>query len=299
MKTKNLNWKVKVLDEQNRIIQMTGSTEDYDRIGDRMLMSGVMLTNYLKNPVVLANHNYGECTEKPTCIGKAIDVKVQESQLIFKIQFAETDNARDWFYLYANKYMNASSIGFDPIKYEPNAQGGYDYTQWELLELSLVSVPCNPNAIQNAYKSGHISKKMYETIKKKTIESEDIENMKAEEVKELITNSIKTEIKALEDKHKSEMATKLQEINELNAKIKVLKDLVSKSGAKLSQSTCDTLTKACDGILEHVKNIKALVDVVTQDTDGGLDNEDTKEYTQEDINKAVQENIKKILGGNE
>lgn len=166
MKNKNLNWQVKVLDEANRIIQMTGSTEDFDRVGDRMLMSGVMLDNYLKNPVILANHNYGD-SEKPTCIARSLDTRVQGKQLAFKIQFAETDNAKDWFYLYANKYMNASSIGFNPIKYEPNDQGGYDYTMWELLELSLVAVPCNPNAIQNAYRGGHISKSMYEFITQK------------------------------------------------------------------------------------------------------------------------------------
>lgn len=165
---KHMNWQVKVLDMENRIIEMIGSTEDYDRVGDRMIMSGGKLDNYLKNRVILANHDYGY-NEKPTVIGKALDVRIEGSKLIFKIQFAETENAKDWFYLYANGYMNASSIGFIPIKYQGNDQGGYDFLEWELLELSLVAVPCNPNAVQRAYKEGKISKSFFGFIFKGAI----------------------------------------------------------------------------------------------------------------------------------
>ena len=168
MKTKSINWKIKVLDQANRIIEMIGSTEDTDRAGDSMKMNGVQLGNYLKNPVILANHCYG-CDEKPTVIGRALDVRIDGTQLIFKIQFAETGNAKDWFYLYANGFMNASSIGFNPIKYEPNDNGGYDYTEWELLELSLVAVPCNPNAVQRAFAEGKISKSFESQIIKGAI----------------------------------------------------------------------------------------------------------------------------------
>ena len=38
---KQFKWQVKVLDEANRIIEMIGSTEDYDRVGDKVFMSGV------------------------------------------------------------------------------------------------------------------------------------------------------------------------------------------------------------------------------------------------------------------
>jgi hypothetical protein len=32
---KGINWRVKVLDEANRIIEMIGSSEDYDRVGGK------------------------------------------------------------------------------------------------------------------------------------------------------------------------------------------------------------------------------------------------------------------------
>lgn len=288
---KQFVFETKVLDQENRIIQMIGSTEDFDRVGDRMFMNGLILANYLKNPIILPNHDY-----ESQAIGKSLDVNVVNSQLIFKIQFADTDLGNQWFYLYANKFMNASSIGFIGLEYTPNNQGGYDYTKWELLELSLVTVPCNPNAIQRAFKDGKISKALFDSINKES----EVENMKVEEVQALIDKSVKAQVKELKDEYDTEIAGKVKEIETLNAKIKDLEAATQgKSGAKLSQSTCDCLTKACDGIAQHVKSIKSLVNVVdTQDTDGDPDNGDTKDYTQEDINKAVEENIKKILGGN-
>lgn len=287
---KQFIFETKVLDETNRIIEMIGSDESSDRVGDRMFMNGVVLDNYLKNPIILPNHDY-----QSQAIGKSIAVNTVGNKLIFKIQFADTVLGNEWFYLYANKFMNASSIGFIGLEQNPNDQGGYDFTKWELLELSLVTVPCNPNAIQRAFKDGKISKALFDSINKES----EVESMKVEEVQALIATAVKTEVKTLEDKHGAEIASKVKEIEALNTKIKELESsVVIKAGAKLSQSTCDCLTKACEGIATHVTNIKSLITPVnTQETDGDGDNGDTKDYTQEEIDKAVSENIKKILGG--
>src|SRR3984885_5980701 len=43
--------------------------------------------------------------------------------------------------------LNAVSIGFRPLKSEPLRTGGQKFTKWELLELSIVSVPANPSAL--------------------------------------------------------------------------------------------------------------------------------------------------------
>ena len=52
--------------------------------------------------------------------------------------------------------LNAVSIGFSPIESEPIKGGGWRYTKWELLEISVVAVPANPNAlvVQRAHKAG-------------------------------------------------------------------------------------------------------------------------------------------------
>lgn len=287
---KQFIFETKVLDEANRIIEMIGSTEDFDRVGDRMFMNGVILDNYLKNPIILPNHDYHS-----QAVGKSLSVTVLGSNLIFKIQFADTELGNEWFYLYANKFMNASSIGFIGLEYKPNDQGGYDFTKWELLELSLVTVPCNPNAIQRAFEGGHISKALFNLINKN--KESEVENMTGKEVETLISKAVDEKIKGLETKHADEISAKVKEIEGLNTKIKGLEESVkTKAGATISQATADILTKACDGIGEHVKCLKALVDVTNdQDTDGDPDDGDTKDYSEEEIQKMVADNIEKMI----
>lgn len=291
---KQFTWEVKVLDEANRIIEMIGSTEDYDRVGDKMFMSGANLQNYLKNPVILANHNYGY-GEKPTVIARALNVTIQGSQMVFKIQFAETDNGKEWFYLYANKYMNASSIGFIPLKYKPNDQGGYDFTEWELLELSLVAVPCNPNAIQRAFDEGKISKAFFDEINKN--QEEDIENMKVEEVQALIDKAVDNKVSDIKKNYETEIADKTKEIETLSSKIKDLEgQLEQKAGATLSAKSKETLKGICEGLKAHADTLEKFVTGDDSSNDNQDDDEE-KDYSEEDIQKAVQEKIEKALKG--
>jgi len=287
---KQFTWEVKVLDEANRIIEMIGSDESYDRVGDKMYMSGADLTNYKNNPVIIANHNYGY-TEKPSVIGRALDVNIVGSKMIFKIQFAETDNGKEWFYLYSNKYMNASSIGFIPKEYKPNDQGGYDFTKWELLELSMVAVPCNPNAVQRAFDEGKISKAFFDAINKNN--EEDIENMKVEAVQALIDKAVELKVGDIKKTHETELATKTAEITKLSEEIKGLEGELEKGGASHSKSTIEAVTKACEGISTHVK---ALQDMISKTSDSAeSDGDEEKEYTEEEIKKMVAENVEKIM----
>lgn len=290
---KQFNFEVKVLDQANQIIQMIGSTEDNDRVGDKMILAGGDFKNFLLNPVILANHCYGY-DEKSSVIGKALDINIVGSKLIFKIQFADTQNGNEWFYLYANKFMNASSIGFIPKEYTPNDKGGEDFTSWELLELSMVAVPCNPNAVQRAFKEGKISKNLYNQINEGEVES-----MKVEEVQALVEKAVNTSVKALEAKHATELEAKVKEIGALEQQLKELKDsAVIKTGAALSKASCDCVSKAITGIADHCATLKALITTEnTQDIDGDNDDGDTKEYSEEEIQKMVADNIEKLSKG--
>jgi len=291
---KQLTWEVKVLDKANRIIEMIGSTEDIDRAGDSMKVDGVKLENYLKNPVILANHNYS-AGEKSTVIGKALGVSIQAKQLVFKIQFAETDNAKEWFYLYSEGYMKASSIGFIPLERAPNKAGGYDFTSWELLELSLVTVPCNPNAVARAFEEGKISKGLFDQMK------ESGEIMDPKEVAKAIEDAIKAiqfpeqkdyseEIKALSDLVTG-LATKVADPVEPPAEPE------TKSGASISAGNQAKINKACDGMMEHIKNLKSMVSGDQPDPGKEPDGDEGKEYTDEQIQKAVEEKLEAIMKG--
>jgi hypothetical protein len=299
---KQFNWQIKVLDQANRIIQMIGSSEDFDRIGDRVIMAGVQLANYKSNPIVLANHNYGT-DEKSTCIGKTIDVSVVGSQLIFKIQFADTPNGQEWFYLYENKFMNASSIGFIPLESTPNNQGGFDFTQIELLEISMVAVPCNQACIQRAFKDNKISKSLFNLINDNKNETEVL-NMTEKEVNEMIEKSIADKMEPLKIKHAEEISVKVKEIEELKETVKGFEDSVVKTGASISQATADVLIKACSGIADHCCAIKALVDVSNDqntdqpdDSEGDPNDSDVKDYSEEEIQKMVAEKVEKMIKG--
>ena len=43
--------------------------------------------------------------------------------------------------------LGAVSVGFRPIEWTPTRGGGQTFTAWELLELSLCPIPCDPDAL--------------------------------------------------------------------------------------------------------------------------------------------------------
>ena len=175
---------IKSINEEQMTIDMIGSTNKADRVGDVMKIEGIDIKNYLKNPVILQNHDYS----KPA-IGKALSVKVENGKLMFKIQFANTEEGREWFYLYKNGFMSASSIGFIGKEYELNKDGGLTFFKSELLELSLVAVPCNPEAVIQLGKSleeQKISEEMYKALCPSEKAGAVISKKNKEKIKEVI-----------------------------------------------------------------------------------------------------------------
>ena len=134
----------------DRVLRFVGSDNKVDRDGD--VVESWNLTEYKKNPVVLFGHNYSGA---PVAKTKRVWVDKQKNQLMFDIEFPEPEVSAvgDSLYkLYANGFMNATSIGFIPdrtqIKY---AQKKGDpirrMANVSVLEISLVSVPANPRAL--------------------------------------------------------------------------------------------------------------------------------------------------------
>lgn len=146
----------RVIDKANRVIRFTGTTSDEDRMGDTVQASGADVGPYVKNPVFLWSHDH-----KTPAVGRCIRLMVSDKKIEFDIQFAETPLGKDLFYLYSERFMSATSIGFLPLEM-PEKRGaeeggryssmgsGYNFKKWELLELSAVDVPANPNALRNS-----------------------------------------------------------------------------------------------------------------------------------------------------
>lgn len=132
----------------DREIVIIGTTEMMDRDGESVSIDGWDLKNFKRNPVILPQHDY-----RQPAIGKALNVKKDNGKLMFKIQFPDEGIhplADVYHGLYKTGFMNASSVGFIPREWfdgDGKKKPYRTFTKQELLELSLVSVPANPEAI--------------------------------------------------------------------------------------------------------------------------------------------------------
>jgi len=141
------------------VIDMRASDDTLDRYGEVILASGWQLENYRANPVIQNAHKYGDIIYT---IGKALKTEVQGRELVQRWQFAVDINpmARIAYGLYKGGFLNTSSVGFIPIKWENGTKDtpwSRRYTEQELLEVSAVGIPANPNALVMGLKSGAVS----------------------------------------------------------------------------------------------------------------------------------------------
>jgi uncharacterized protein len=147
-------------DVQGPVLDFTSSDETLDRYDEIIVAQGWQLDNYRKNPVVQNAHNYGDIIHT---IGRALDTKVQDGKLCQRVEFAVNINpiAKIAYGLYQGKFLNAVSVGFIPLRWENGStEAGFrrKYLEQELLEVSAVGIPANPNALQNGLKEGAITK---------------------------------------------------------------------------------------------------------------------------------------------
>lgn len=160
MEYKTYTVETKAIDAEKGIYEALISTESVDRDGDILKAEGADLTNFNKNPVVLFGHNYRDAT---AVVGKALEVVKEAGQGIrARFQFAdkETSPHADLVHrLWRGGFLNATSVGFIPNQHEArkdedgnDTEYGRTYTEWELLEFSIVPVPANQEALRLAYK---------------------------------------------------------------------------------------------------------------------------------------------------
>ena len=126
---------------ENWTFKVVASDETVDRAGEVIKVSWRDLLNFMKNPVIVANHIY----KVENIIWKATNVFVENDKLVVEWVFATTDLAQDVRKLYDGGFLKTVSVGFIPKERDPENQR--IITRAELLEVSFVPVPCNPNAL--------------------------------------------------------------------------------------------------------------------------------------------------------
>jgi len=126
-------------------------TEDVNRHGYRVLLSGARLDNFKKNPVMLYDHN--DWRNKP--IGRWENLRVQDGKLVATAVFAEGDeHAQQVRNLCEQGALSATSIGMVPVTFSSDpvyllsGQSRETVIEWELLEVSIVPVPANPHTVK-------------------------------------------------------------------------------------------------------------------------------------------------------
>jgi hypothetical protein len=142
------------------LIDFTASDETLDRYDEIIVARGWRLENYRKNPIVQNAHQYGDIL---FTIGKALVTEVRGDRLYQRVEFATDINpmARIAYGLYKGRFLNAVSVGFLPLRWETGtADSAFSrkFIEQELLEVSAVAIPANPNALQLALRDGAIEK---------------------------------------------------------------------------------------------------------------------------------------------
>ncbi len=173
-----------------RKYEFTASTSDIDRDGEVIEVTGWDLKNFKKNPIILYAHNYSSLP-----IGKATKVGVRDGKLINTVEFPPPGTyefADIVERLVDTGYLNTESVGFVPKEWsdgDGTKEPRRTYTKQELLEISIVPVPSNPNALRNAVDDGVITTKQLgvltdvnavDVMERITQETDIIERVKGE-----------------------------------------------------------------------------------------------------------------------
>lgn len=146
-------FEVKAINEEKRVLSGTASTPTPDRVRDVVEPLGmtqrgpINLFLYHKHDKPVGHVDFGRATKTGIPFEASIPDVKEEGTVRERVNEA-------W---HSVKYrlLQAVSIGFKPMDdaVEMLKTGGLRYLKWEMLELSLVGVPANPEALVNAYKS--------------------------------------------------------------------------------------------------------------------------------------------------
>lgn len=166
---------VKALEEDdgNLLIKGHASTNDKDRMGDIIETSAWTksgaLANYLKNPIILAFHDM----TRP--IGKAESHEVTEDGLNITAKISKA--AGNIVDLIKEGILSAFSVGFQIKEADYDEKSGIFFIKdLELLEISVVSIPANQNALFSLEKN-FSSPEEYKDFRQQFIKSESKETL--------------------------------------------------------------------------------------------------------------------------
>jgi HK97 family phage prohead protease len=146
-------FEVKSLAEDRRIISGTASTPTPDRVRDVVEPLGmtqrgpVNLFLYHAHNLPVGHVEFGRPKKTGVSFEASIPDVVEEGVV--------RERVKEAWHSVKYRLLQAVSIGFKPLgdAVEVLSTGGLRFMKWEMLELSLVGVPANPDATISAFKS--------------------------------------------------------------------------------------------------------------------------------------------------
>lgn len=166
-------------------LRFVAATEGAKGDGINLRMDGARLDRFRSSPVVLWGHDYSSVP-----IGRA-DVQVTGNRLMADITFDQSDEfARKIDKKYRDGFLNAVSIGFDFSRIERDGT----VEDWQLLEISAVPVPMDPDALLARQRTALRS--LGESLAS-VLDEEDEETRDANAIADLIRETIVSEFAKL------------------------------------------------------------------------------------------------------
>lgn len=147
--------------DTGRVVRFRASTAAVDRHGTIVRPEGIRTEKFARNPVFLWAHDgYGGPGGAPpidSVIGRVVGWEQSPQAFDVDVEFAPPEanpKAEMAYRLVKAGFLNAVSIGFIPLRWHEEVRGEGEarevitiYDEVELLEVSLVPVPSNPEAV--------------------------------------------------------------------------------------------------------------------------------------------------------
>lgn len=132
---------------QEGIFTFRASTAAVDRQNEVIDQAGWRLDDYKRNPVILDSHRYGSIDD---ILGRARRVEVGSEGLEVDVEFAPTSKGQMARELVEAGMLNTVSVGFRSLSRRPGTKAGepMTHTGMELLEVSMVAIPANREAVR-------------------------------------------------------------------------------------------------------------------------------------------------------
>ena len=225
-------------------IKGSASTNAVDRAGDIIEHDAWTkggLENFKSNPIILFNHNY----DRP--IGRAKELSVGENGLDITARISKSANEiKD---LIKDGVLGAFSVGFKVKDAEYMTEtDGYKIKDAELFEVSVVSVPCNQNAVFSIAKSFD-NMEEYNKFKQDFIQTNSIgADAKIEQSSEAIADKTETkmseDVKTPEASPEFDLETFAKEVAEKTAASIAMKQAEQKAAEAKAQAEADEKAQA-------------------------------------------------------